>query len=221
MHEPVRSTASIVPARPEHAAFLAGVILAASRSHLPRGPFDLALALDDKSVLGVLERMTAGDVVCNCHFSRFLVAEADGMPVGALTAFDPAERGLLPLSAALEQACGVFGLGSSEIARALARVHVLETCFPPADPGTWTVEWVGVDEPRRRSGICTKLLAAILAEGAHRGCRLAQVSTYIGNDAATAAYASAGFLASCENRTPEFQALLGTPGLLIMRRGLP
>lgn len=221
MKHPARSTASIVHARPDHAPFLARIILAGSRSHLSRGPFDLALGLDDRDLLAVLERMALGDLVSNCHFSRFLVAEAEGMPVGALAAFDPAEEDLPPLSAALEAACTALGLSSREIARALARVHVLDTCFPAAYPGTWTIEWVGVLEVHRRRGICSQLLAAILAEGTHRACSLAQVSTYIGNDAAAAAYASAGFLASHEHRTPEFQALLGAPGLLIMRRNLP
>lgn len=221
MYHPARLTASIVPARPEHAPFLARIILAASRSHLARGPFDLALALDDRELLAVLERMTLGSLVCNCHFSRFLVAEVEGLPAGALAAFDPAEADLPPLSVALQAACGALDYGNRRIARVLARVHVLDTCFPAVDPGTWTIEWVGVGETYRRRGICSQLLTAILAEGAHRGCRLAQVSTYIGNDAATAAYASAGFLASREHRTPEFQALLGAPGLLIMRRSLP
>lgn len=221
MHQPVRSTVSIVHARPEHAPFLARIILAASRSHLTRGPFDPALDLHDGDLLAVIEHMTRGDLVSNCHFSRFLVAETNGQPVGALAAFDPAEADLPPLSAALEVACAALGYGGQEIARMLARVHVLDTCFPAADPGTWTIEWVGVDESHRRRGICRQLLAAILAEGAHRGCRLAQVSTYIGNDAATAAYLDAGFLASREHRTAEFHALLGAPGLLIMRRCLP
>jgi len=221
MHQSARPTASIAPAKPEHAPFLARIILAASRSHLPRGPFDLALDIDDAELLAIIERMTLGDVVSNCHFSRFLVAEAAGGPVGALAAFDPAEADLSSLSPALETACRALGLGSQRIDRILERVHVLDTCFPSAEPGTWTIEWVGVDATYRRRGICHQLLTAILAKGAHHGCRVAQVSTYIGNEAATAAYMSAGFLASREHRTPELASLLGTPGLLIMRRNLP
>jgi translation initiation factor 4G len=221
MHHPVRPPVSITHARREHAPFLARMILDASRSHLPRGPFDLALDLDDKELLAVIEHMTCSDLLSNCHFSRFLVAEAEGMPAGALAAFDPAEDDLPPLRAAIEEACSATGHGRQKLARVLAGINVLDTCFPTAAPGTWTIEWVGVDEAYRRRGICTRLLAAILTEGTHRGCRLAQISTYIGNDAAAAAYASVGFLASREHRTPELQALLGTPGLLIMRRSLP
>lgn len=221
MYHSARSTASIVRARPEHAPFLARIILAASRSQLPRGPFDLALALDDRKLLAIIECMTRGALVSNCHFSRFLVAEAGRQPIGALAAFDPAEPDLPPLSAALEAACGALGCDSPNIARVLARVHALDACFPAADPGTWTIEWVGVHEICRRHGICRQLLVAILAEGARRGCRRAQVSTYIGNGAATAAYLGAGFLASREHRTPEFEALLGVSGLLILRRSLP
>jgi translation initiation factor 4G len=221
MHHPARPTASIAPARREHAPFLARVILAASRSHLSRGPFDFALSLGDGELLALIERMTLSDFVSNCHFSRFLVAEADGLPLGALAAFDPAEADLPPLSAALEAVCAALGHDRGSIARMLARIHVLDPCFAAADPGIWTIEWVGVEASHRRHGICRQLLAAILAEGARRGCHRAQVSTYIGNDAAAAAYARAGFLSVSEHRTPAFEALLGAPGLLVMRRGLP
>ena len=218
--EPARLKFPIVRARSEHAPFLARIILAASRSHLARGPFDFALDLDDTELLAIIERMMLGDLVSNCHFSRFLVAEAEGRPVGALAAFDPAEKDMPPLSVALEAACGALGYSGRHIAGILERIHVLDACFPPADPDTWTIEWVGVDEAFRRRGICRQLLAAILADGAHHGCHSAQVSTYIGNDAAAAAYLDAGFVTSQEHRAPELQAVLGVPGLMIMRRSL-
>ncbi len=219
--EPARLQLSIARARPDHAPFLARVILAASRSHLARGPFDFALDLDDAALLAIIERMALGELASNCHFSRFLVAEVEGWPVGALAAFDPAEEDLPPLSAALEAACEALGYSSGRIARIMARIHTLAAYFPPADPGSWTIEWVGVDEAWRRRGICRQLLAAMLAEGVRRGCRLAQVSTYIGNDAAAAAYLDAGLVVSREHRAPQFAEVLGAPGLLIMRRSLP
>ena len=69
---------SIVRAKPDHSPFLARTILAASRSHLPRGPFDVALGLGDMELLAIIERMTISDHVCNCHFTKFLVAECGG-----------------------------------------------------------------------------------------------------------------------------------------------
>ena len=213
--------ASIIKATRAHAPFLARTILAASRSHLPRGPFDFALDLPDTELLTVIERMALGDFVCNCHFTRFLVAEIAGMPVGALAAFDPGEDSLPPLGAALLDSCGALGHSSQKLAAVAARIEALERCFPRAEPGTWTIEWVAVAEPHRRHGICGQLTEAVLAKGARRGCRETQISTYIGNDAAAAAYARSGFLAAREHRSVDLEDMLGVPGLQVMHRDLP
>ena len=213
--------ASIIQATRAHAPFLARTILAASRSHLPRGPFDFALDLPDTELLTAIERMALGDLVCNCHFTRFLVAEIAGTPVGALAAFDPGEDGLPPLGAALLDACSALGHSRQKLATIAARIEALERCFPRAAPGTWIIEWVAVAEPYRRHGICGQLTDVILAEGAGRGCREAQISTYIGNDAAAAAYARSGFVATHEHRSVDLEDMLGVPGLWVMRRDLP
>jgi hypothetical protein len=57
----------------------------------------------------------------------------------------------------------------------------------------------------------------ILAVGADRWLQKAQVSTYIGNDTATATYEKAGFRVETKRSAQEFQALLGVPGLVTMR----
>jgi len=212
---------SILHATRAHAPFLARTILAASRSHLPRGPFDFALDLPDTELLTAIERMTLGDLACNCHFTRFLVAEVAGTPVGALAAFDPGEDGLPPLGAALLDACSALGHSSRKLATVAARIEALERCFPRGAPGTWIIEWVAVAEPYRRHGICGQLTYVILAEGARRGCCEAQISTYIGNDAAAAAYARSGFLAAREHRSVDLEHMLGVPGLWVMHRDLP
>lgn len=215
------SKVSIVRATPGHAPFLARAILAASRSHLPRGPFDIALGLGDADVLDILEWMTLSDLVCNCHFTRFLVAERDGKPAGTLAAFDPGEAGLLPMSTALSDAYCGLGHDKGALVRVMSRVEALHRCFPPAQPGTWTIEWVAVDEAHRRHGICSQLMQAILVEGAARALRAAQISTYLGNDAAITVYERAGFRTDREHRDPAFAAVLGVPGMLTMRRDLP
>lgn len=208
---------SIVRAKPDHSPFLARTILAASRSHLPRGPFDVALELGDMELLAIIERMTVSDHVCNCHFTKFLAAECDGEPVGALAAFDPAEAQLLPLDAALCDAYSSLGHDEDNLTHVMARIDALGRCFPRAEPGTWIIEWVAVDEAHRRHGICNQLMQAMLADGVRSGRRTAQVSTYLDNDAAITAYERAGFRALREHRDPACAAVLGVPGLLIMR----
>ncbi len=212
---------SIVPANVDHSSFLARVVLDASRSQLDRGPFDIALRLDELEVLDILEWMVLSDLITNCHFSKFFVAEADGKPIGALAGFDPGDPDLFPLGAALSDAYCSLGYRESELPAVVERVHVLGRCFPPASPGTWIVEWVAVDAVYRNRGVCGQLLREVLAAGADQGLRKAQISTYIGNVGATTAYERAGFEIDAVRRDPGFEALLGIPGMLTMQRDLP
>lgn len=214
------SNIAVVPATPDHSAFLAQVVLAASRSQLARGPFDIALELNDEDVLDILEWMTLSELVSNCHFTRFLVAEVDGEPAGALAAFDPAETDLLPLGAALSDAYSGLGHDDAGLSDVVNRIEVLRHCFPTAPPGTWTLEWVAVDAAHRRRGVCAKLMQEILAKGARQGLRKAQISTYAGNDAAIKTYERAGFRIESERSDPQFSAVLGVRGMITMLRNV-
>ncbi len=214
------SNLSIVKANPDHSAFLANVVLSASRSQLKRGPFDLALRLEDAEIVDLLEWMVLSDFVSTCHYSRFLVAEVGGEPVGALSAFDPDEADLLPMGAALADAYVGLGYAESDLPAVMARVEDMNSCLAPAQPGSWTVEWVAVDEAYRGLGVCGQLLDAILAAGAARGLQTAQVSTYLGNESALSAYKGAGFAVETKRRDRKFESLLGVPGMVTMRREL-
>ena len=211
---------SIVDATVDHSRFLARVVLAASRSQLARGAFDLAFQISEAEVLDILEWVVLSDLVSNCHFSKFLVAEEDGEPIGALAAFDPGEPGLLPLGAALADAYSGLGYDEDELPAAMARIEAMNSCAPPANPGTWIIEWVAVEPSHRGLGVCGDLMRGILDAGAARGLQHAQISTYIGNDRAAAAYAKAGFQMETRRRANEFQALLGVPGMATMKSDL-
>ncbi len=214
------SNLSIRPATVEHSTFLAKVVLAASRAQLKQGPFDLALRLHEEEVLDILEWMVLSDFVSTCHFSKFLVAEADGQPVGALAAFDPGEEDLLPMGAALSDAFVGLGYDEAQLPAAMARVEAMNSCITPANPGSWTVEWVAVEEAYRGLGVCGQLLDEILDRGRKRGLSTAQVATYVGNDRALSAYRSAGFEIETQRRDGKFETLLGVPGMVTMRRDL-
>ena len=71
----------------EDADFLAWVMLASSRSHLSRGFWDLAIGGDDAACLDYLKRLAMAEPVSPCHYSSFLIAEADGHAAAALCVF--------------------------------------------------------------------------------------------------------------------------------------
>jgi len=73
--------------------------------------------------------------------------------------------------------------------------------------------------PRRR-GLIGALLDAVLEATSGRGCRLAQITTYIENDAARSAYEKSGFRILDEKRCSEVQEILGVPGFVRLTRKL-
>lgn len=215
------STIRILEATADHSPFLARVILSASRSHLERGPFDIALGLDTGDLLDLVEYMCLSDLVGNCHFSNFFVAEMSGEPVAALAAYDPGDSGVLPLGAPFSDAYSALGHDEEKLPFVLGCLEAVQRCLPPQMPGTWTIEWVAVEESLRRRGIVGLLLQKALEAGAHRSLQRSQISTYVDNQAAINAYAKAGFRIDRERHNPAFASLLGTPGMVTMVRELP
>jgi ribosomal protein S18 acetylase RimI-like enzyme len=200
---------------------LARTILSSSRSQLERGPFDIALQLSSEELLDILEWITLADLVTSCHFSKFLVAEVEGEPVGALAAFDPADSEVLPVGAALSDAFSGMGYDEAALQSALRRLEAIRKCLPSATPGTWVVEWVAVEEHYRRRGVALRMLQEIIDRGTARSLPKAQISTYVGNMPAIGAYQRAGFKIDRELRDSDFANLLGVPGMVSMLRPLP
>lgn len=211
-----RSSVRVLEATPDHSPFLARVILSASRSHLERGPFDVALGLDTPDVLDILEFMCLSDLVGNCHFSKFLVAEMSGEPVAALAAYDPGDNGLLPLGAPFSDAYSALGHDEKKLPAVLSLLEAVQRCMPPKQPGVWTIEWVAVEKSFQRQGIVGRLLREAFESGMDRSLHRSQISTYVGNQPAIGAYAKAGFRIDRERRDPALEDLLGVPGMVTM-----
>jgi ribosomal protein S18 acetylase RimI-like enzyme len=212
------TAARVRPARREDVPFLAWVMLAASRSHLPRGAWDLTIDGSDDVRLAVLERMARHEPPTFCHHVRFLVAEQDGVPAAALSGYDPAA--VTDAGVAVDEAMRALGFDDAAIAAGNGRFAPFLTCVPEQRPGTWIVEWVATRPEFRRRGLVDTLLEAILAAGRAEGHRTAQVSVLIGNAPAEAAYRKAGFTLERERRHPAFEAAMGCPGIAQLRRPL-
>jgi ribosomal protein S18 acetylase RimI-like enzyme len=211
---------TIVRATPDHSPFLARIILASSRGHLRLGTFDVALDLPEDSLLDLLEWVNLSDFVSNCHFSKFLVAEREGEPLGALAAFDPTDSDLFPIGAALSDAFIGMGYSESDLNLALQRFEATRSCLPTYLPKTLAIEWIAVEAAHRGQGILPRLLTECFAIGVERSFQLAQISTYLDNRAAITAYERLGFYCGAELSDPAFEALLGSPGMAAMRRDL-
>lgn len=202
----------------DDAAFVAWVILAASRSHLPRGAWDVSIGGSDEECLAFLERMVVYEPRTFCHYSRFLIAEVDGRAAAGLSAYDPAQVG--DVSSAIDDVLTQLGWTAEDIAASNQRFMPFLTCVPEQPPGMWVVEWVAARPEYRRRGLVDALLKDVLADGRRQRYERAQIGVLVGNTPAERAYLKAGFRTDVERRHPDFEALIGCPGITQMRRTL-
>jgi ribosomal protein S18 acetylase RimI-like enzyme len=199
-------------AKKDDASFLAWAILAAARSHLSKGWFDIVLDRSEAACLDYLRRLTLTHAPSWWHYSRFHVAEVDGTSVAALSAFRAADA--FPLSQpAMAEVAQELRWSEIEQQEMWRRGSYLFTCALETDDDAWAIENVATLPAYRRRGLVQALLKNALGEGRTNGWPEAQITFFIGNDAAERSYAKAGFTFKDERRHPDFEAAAGAPGL--------
>jgi len=212
----------IVDARPEHAQFLARVILIAHRSHLERGLWDFLVGGSEAECLRFLDALTTTSQPHWAHHSTFIVAEVDGQPASALGGYFEAELGTETafIISAVREASGVVGRTEEDSIAGWQRAGSIAHVAPEHVPEAWVIENVATLPEFRRRGLADRLLAEILDKGRRRGATTADVGVLIGNDPAQRAYEKAGFAVIGEKRHPEFEAVYKSPGIRSLTRAL-
>lgn len=196
----------------EDVPFLVDVVTLASRSHVPRGAWDLVFP-DDDVRHRFLTCLLAAPKLSWCHHRSFLIAEVDGRPAAALSGYVEGAPGMVGDDEAILAAAAVAGIPEREVTRGFERVAPFVECLPEKLGRPWIVEWVATLPAYRRRGLVHALLLEMLAEGRGRGHGAAQISILIGNVAAERAYERVGFRLRDERRSAAFERLLGTPGI--------
>jgi GNAT superfamily N-acetyltransferase len=201
-------------ARPEDAKLLAWCMLMAGRSHMKIGIWDLVISQPEDRCLSFLEMLALQGPCHMCYYTQFLVAEVDGRPVAALEGFDPVTNGeetvTEPMAAVIQQ----MGLTAEDMTLGQDSLAAFFTCHSDFLEGAWVIEQVATRPEYRRMGVISGLLEAILDEGRRQGFRQAQVSYYIGNTPAERSYQKAGFRYLDEKRHPDFERVIGCPGMV-------
>jgi GNAT superfamily N-acetyltransferase len=210
---------TIRTARPADADLIAWSILASQRGHLSRGWFDIALNRSEPECLAFVRQLTVTQARSWFHFSRFFVAETEGIAATALCAL-PAGDALSTSRLAIEEAAADVGLTAAEQAAMWQRGAYVSTCWMRGDHNAWLVEHVATRPSHRRRGLALSLLEYALAAGKTYGCKTAQITFYIGNEAAERSYAKAGFHFAEEKQHPDFQAATGATGLCRYVQGI-
>jgi ribosomal protein S18 acetylase RimI-like enzyme len=202
------------------AEFLAWVILAASRSHLARGLWDLIIGADQAGCLDYLARLAVAEPRSLYHYESFLVAEVAGEPAAALCGFET--RGAWEIVGdAMSNVQRDLGWTEADGAASYRRVAPVWTaCMPPDIGADFAIENVATLPDYRWRGLINALIEVTLRDARERGCRLAQITTYLGNDAAVSTYEKAGFSVLDQKHCPELQKILGVPGFVRLTRDL-
>jgi translation initiation factor 4G len=191
--------------------FIAWAIHTAGRSHLARSPWEYVSGQTQEQVQAFHRRVAGTDAVHMNHWSVFLIAEVDGRPAATLCGYDADTQGsdaVLSVAADIAVEQGVV-LDDAFFERFAINASVHHDDLP----GAWVIENVATRPEFRGRGLVRELLAAVLDRGRERGFTTAQVSVFIGNDAARDAYLALGFEPVAEARDPAFEAAMGSPGM--------
>jgi ribosomal protein S18 acetylase RimI-like enzyme len=208
----------IRPATRDDAPFLGWACVAASRSQLERGWFEIVLQEDEAFCVQYATYLTLAKAVSWWHWSLFRVAEVDGKVVSAMCGFGD-ESVYYGSRAAMAEAGDKMGVPKSEQERYWPRGAFIVSPSTSEDDA-WTIENVATAPDARGKGITLQLLEAELGIARAAGFKRAQISFFVGNDRAEKTYAKAGFVFAEEKHAPDFEAALGIPGVRRFTRDL-
>ena len=223
---PARSVVRATPfalirrAEASDAGFLAWAMLCASRTDRASGLWDLIIGADEAGCLDFLRRLAIAEPRCLYHYDCFLIAEVDGERAAALCGFET-QNAWESVGRAMAKVQRDLGWTETESATSYQRVAPIWTdCMPPDIGADFAIENVATLPQFRRRGLVKALIDEILGDAIQRGCRLAQITTYLDNDAARSAYEKSGFQVQDERRCIEAQKILGVPGFVRLTREL-
>jgi ribosomal protein S18 acetylase RimI-like enzyme len=203
------------------AEFLAWATLTASRSYLTRGLWDLIIGADEAGCLDYLRRLAVAEPRSRYHYQSFVVAEFRGERAAALCGFRPQDGGWAIAGDAMSNVQRDLGWTEMDAAASYQRVApIWSSCMPPDAGADFVIENVATKPKFRRRGLIDILLDVITRDAIRRGCKLAQITTFMGNDVALRAYEKADFKILDEKRCSELEKILGVPGFVRLTRAL-
>ncbi|MEV4443228.1 GNAT family N-acetyltransferase [Streptomyces sp. NPDC049577] len=194
-------------------------MVTAATSHLRRSCWEAIFDEPPGVVAELLGALARSPRPHWCHLSRCWVAEVDGVPAGALTAYDPATEGSDALAAEFAALAARTGRPEGRtLEKALDRGRVFRSCAPADYSDSWAVENVAVLPASRGTGVVDVLLGHALDLGRLRGHEHAQIMCLHGNERAQRAWERNGFEVRADYRGREFRQLFGSAGLKLLVR---
>ncbi|HEY8950107.1 MAG TPA: GNAT family N-acetyltransferase [Rhizomicrobium sp.] len=200
----------IRPARPDDADFLGWACVAAAHSQLERGWFEIVLKREEAYCVEFAKHLTLAKARSWWHWSLFHVAEVDGVLASAMCGFGD-ESVYYASRDAMAEAADRMGIPKPEQERFWPRGAFIVSAATSEDDA-WTIENVATKPEFRGTGLTYALMQVELGAARAAGFKRAQISIFVGNDAAEKNYAKSGFKFAEEKHAPDFEAALGIPG---------
>lgn len=202
------------------APFLAWVMLTASRSGMAYGLWDHMLDSPFGDRLDVLTTYATTAKVHSGHYRSFRIAEVDGQPAAAVSAYDSWRIDPDDDTDALLDTLVAHGWSEARIQGVLKRSTVWRSLDVTPRDGAWILEWVAAAPAFGRSGVLEYLLLNTVAAGDTLGFSASEVRVAIGHASAEQTYRRLGFDVVSQHTSPAFAAVFGTPGVRRMIRCL-
>ncbi len=207
-------------ASPDDRAFLAQIVLLGSRSNDKLGYWDFYFEDPESSRLAYLEQLVLQKPHPFCHYSWFRIAEVDGLPVAAVASYAPEETGPHALYYALEILKHRNEWTAKQINQCEERTRAFNQCAISTPEGRWIIDSVATLPAHRGRGYISTLLQSSLNQGRRKGLKTAQLAVFIGNTPAERVYQRLGFEKELEKRHPDFEKVVGCPGIAVWSREL-
>lgn len=191
------------------ASFLASMILQSTRAGKKIGIFDFIFQTqEDKKILACLEKMTVAQAKSQCHYSNFLIAEADGKCVGTLCSYEPRIATKEIFIQAVNEA------GSINIS--FEDLDFLHECDFHLNNRTLMFDYMEEIEGFADVGILKSLMQKSLLTARLKGYRIAQTIVEIGSLEIILDYKKLGFKVTQEKECELYKEQFGRIGLALM-----
>ena len=211
-------TSTLRPAEPRDAEFLGWVCVAAARSQLERGWFDIVLRRDEAFIVEFAKYLVLAKAKSWWHWSLFQVAEVNGVLASAMCGFG--DSSVYRVSGeAMAEASEKMGIDEKEQAQFWPRGAFIVSATA-SEKDAWTIENVATTPEFRGTGVTHALLEREIDLARQAGFTRAQISVFMGNARAERAYTKAGFQFVEEKRAADFEAALGIPGIRRLARDI-
>ncbi|THB71737.1 MAG: N-acetyltransferase [Gammaproteobacteria bacterium] len=194
--------------------FIFWIMKTAARSGQELGFIDKLFPGEEEKNFSFIKEMILSDIKSLFHYSNFILAEENGVPVAGMSGYYTPEIHSEHFRECFAKTQEKFGLSEEEREDMTANLAVFVGCFPGLLENAWVVEWVAAKPEYRGKGIVRKLLHSIINYGIENtDCEVVQIAVAKGNTPAVNAYKGIGFESYDEKVSKEFEQEFGYPGM--------